>query len=200
MRLDWRIVLKAFLGFLAGLLLWSLLSPLYNRGLAELAERALRLGERPSVTRLDPDGNYVTINRSDFDPRSKRPGLPLHDLTFNFILMTALFAASRQIFTDRNVGGFVAASFVLMLTHVFALIAAVMKVYVSQLGLWSTVHYSAVARNGWSVTNHAYRVVLMYAIAFALWWIFRDPSESGTTKAKATSAKGGGGKEKRRVG
>jgi hypothetical protein len=190
LRLDWRIVLKAFLGFLAGLLLWVLLSPLYNRGIANLAERSLRLFERPSVTRLEPDGNYVTINRSDFDPRSKRPGLPLHDLTFNFILMTSLFAASRRIFTDRNVGGFVAASIVMMLTHVFALIAAVMKIYVSQLGLWSTIHYSTIARNGWGVANSAYRVVLMYAIAFALWWIFRDPNaEEAPVKKKSPGAK-----------
>ncbi len=40
--------------------------------------------------------------------------------------------------------------------------------------MWSKVHYSDFERNFWGVANHFYRLVLMYAIAFALWWIFRD--------------------------
>jgi hypothetical protein len=190
-RIDWRLAVKALAGFLAGLAVWVFLSPLYNRLIAATAEKTMHLFERPPVTQLKPAAdNYVTVDRRDFDPRSKRPGIALHDLTFNVILLTALFAASKRTFSDRNIGGFLAAAAALALTHVLGTVVEVMSIYVAKLGMWSTVHYSNIERNVWGVTNHFYRLVLMYAIAFALWWIFRDAS----TAAPAAAAK----KKKRR--
>lgn len=190
MRLDWRIVLKALGGFVTGLVLWTALSPLYTRATAAGAEWLLRSFEKPAVTRLVPvENNYVTVERSDFAPGSKRPGLPVSDLTFNFLLLTALFAATPKIFTDRNVGGFVGASVVMFLTHVLALVANVMSVYTNQLGLWSRVNYGEISRNFWGVVNHSYRLVLMYAVAFGLWWIFRDSRTADGAPAKKKKAR-----------
>lgn len=190
MRLDWRIVLKALGGFLAGLAIWTLLSPVYTRAVAGGAEWLLRSFEKPPVTRLVPvENNYVSVERSDFAPGSKRPALPVSDLTFNLLLLTALFAASPKVFTDRNVGGFVAACVVLFFTHVFALVAYVMSVYTNQLGLWSRVNYGEISRNFWGVMNHSYRLVLMYAIAFGLWWIFRDSRAVDGAPAKKKKAR-----------
>lgn len=174
-RLEWQRALKALGGFALGILLWMLLTPVYDRVLAASASAVIRISETPPVTRLRqaPDG-YVTVDRSDFDPRSKRPAVPVRDLTFNFVLLTALFAASRRVVSDRNIGGFLIGSAALALTHILALIVTVKNIYASQLGAWSRVHYSAFERNLWGVTNHFYRLVLMYAIAFGLWWLFRD--------------------------
>lgn len=184
-RIDWRLAVKALAGFVAGLALWVFLSPLYNRVIAAAAEKTLRLFERPPVTQLRPAAdNYVTVDRSDFDRRSKRPGIALHDLTFNVILLTALFAASKRPFSDRNIGGFLAASAALALTHILGAVVEVMSIYVAKLGMWSTVHYSSIDRNVWGVLNHFYRLVLMYAIAFALWWVFRDASTAEPAAAK----------------
>ena len=184
-RLDWRLAVRAFAGFLVGLAVWVFLSPPYNRVIAAAAEKTLRIFERPPVTQLRPaEDNYVTVDRRDFDPRSKRPGIALHDLTFNVILLTALFAASRRPFSDRNIGGFFAAAAILALTHILGLTIEVMSIYVAKLGMWSTVHYSNVERNVWGVANHFYRLVLMYAIAFALWWLFRDPATAEVAKKK----------------
>ncbi|HET8798530.1 MAG TPA: exosortase H-associated membrane protein, partial [Thermoanaerobaculia bacterium] len=133
----------------------------------------------------------ITVDRADFDPRSQRPAIPLRDLTFNVILLTALFAASKRTFSDRNIGGFIAAVVILALTHVLGAIAEVMSIYVAKLGMWSTVHYSDAQRTFWGVANHFYRLVLMYAIAFALWWVFRDRAEAGPVRPAA-------GKKKRR--
>jgi len=179
-RLDWRLVLKALLGFGAGMAVWLLLSPLYDSVIARSAQIVLRTFERPPVTHLRPgDDQYITVDRSDFDPRSKRPAIPLRDLTFNFILLTALFAYHKHPFSDRNIAGFLIASVLLAVTHVAAAITEVMSIYVAKLGLWSSVHYGAFARNFWGTANHFYRLVLMYAIAFALWWIFRGQSAEG---------------------
>ncbi len=185
-RIDWRIALRALAGFIAGVAVWVMLSPLYDRVIASGAETLMRAFEKPKVTRLHPGtDNYVTVERSDFDPRSKRPGIPIRDLTFNFVLLLALFVATKRPFTDRNIGGFVVASIVLSITHVLAAITEVMSIYVAKLGPWSRANYSDLSRNVWGVANHSYRLVLMYAIAFALWWIFRDPGTDPAKPAKA---------------
>jgi hypothetical protein len=190
-RIDWRLVLKGFAGFVVGVALWAFLTPVYDRLIAASAEKLLRAFEKPPVTRLRPqDDNHTTVDREDFDRRSKqRPAIPIRDLTFNIALLTALFAASRRTFSDRNMGGFVLAALLLALTHVLGTVAEVMSIYVAKLGMWSTVNYSPLERNVWGVLNHFYRLVLMYAIAFALWWIFRDPG---------TAAPAAAGKKKKR--
>lgn len=186
-RIDWRVALRAFLAFVAGVIVWALLSPLYDRIIASGAETLMRAFEKPKVTslRMQPDG-FVTVDRSDFDPRSKRPGIPVRDLTFNFVLLCALFAAAKRPFTDRNIGGFVVATLLLAMTHVLATVSEVMSIYVGKLGPWSRANYSDFSRNFWGVANHSYRLVLMYAIAFAIWWFFRDP---GAEPEKATKAR-----------
>jgi hypothetical protein len=158
-----------------GVVLWVLLSPVYDRVVAAGAESIMRAFEKPKVTRLRlAADNFTTVDRADFDPRSKRPGISIRDLTFNIVLLIALFAASSRPFTDRNIGGFLVAAVILALTHIFGVVTEVMSIYVAKLGLWSTVNYGEFDRNLWGVLNHFYRLVLMYAIAFALWWIFRD--------------------------
>lgn len=178
--LAWRTALRALAGFAAGLAVYVLITPLYDRVIAETAEKSMRAFERPPVTRLQraEDGN-VTVDRSDFDPRSRRPGIPLRDLTFNFVLLCALFAANQRPLSDRNIGGFLAASAALALTHVLGTMTEVMSIYALKLGMWSQMHFSAFERNFWGVASHFYRLVLMYAIAFALWWIFRAPAAGG---------------------
>lgn len=180
----WRVALRGLAGFAAGLVIWILLSPLYDRVVAFGAEKLLRTFERPAVTHLRvAEDNYVTVDRSDFDPRSKRPTISVRDLSFNFLLLTALFAISLRPFSDRNIGGFLVASVVMTFTHIAAAAAEVMSIYVAKLGPWSRAHNSDFERNLWGVASHSYRLVLMYAIAFALWWIFRDPAASAPAPA-----------------
>lgn len=176
-RIDWRLVLKALAGFLAGLALWVFVTPAYDRVVAASAEKVMRAFEDPPVTRLRrQDDNFVTVDRADFDPRSKRPAIPVRDLTFNIVLLTALFAASRRTFSDRNIVGFLIAVVLLWMTHVLGTVAEVMSIYVAKLGMWSTVHHSDFERNLWGVLNHFYRLVFMYAVVFALWWVLRGPA------------------------
>jgi hypothetical protein len=184
-QVDWRVALKGLAGFVAGLAIWILLTPLYDRAIAATAQGIMRAFENPKVTRLRPSTDqYVTVDRSDFDPRSKRPAISLRDLTFNIVLLVALFAMSARPFSDRNIGGFLAACAALALTHVGATVTEVMSIYVAKLGPWSQVHYSSFDRHVWGVANHFYRLVLMYAIAFALWWVFRDTGTPAGAKKK----------------
>ena len=51
-RIDWRLALKALAGFIAGVVLWTFLSPAYDRAIGAGAEAVLRAFEKPKVTRL----------------------------------------------------------------------------------------------------------------------------------------------------
>ena len=189
-RLEWRTVLKALAGFLVGLAIWIFLTPAYDKFIAAGAEKVIRAFEKPKVTRLQmAEDKNVTVDRADFDPRSKRPAIPIRDLTFNIVLLTALFAASKRPFSDRNILGFVISLALLAVSHIFGAVVEVMSIYVAKLGMWSTVHYSDLERNVWGVLNHFYRLVLMYAIAFALWWIFRGPDTAPVKEAAPAAAR-----------
>jgi hypothetical protein len=175
---GWKIAAKAFAGLVLGIVFWAALSPAYRSLVLPPAEIVLRATERPSVTRLSPDSNAgVIVERADFAPGSPRPGLPLNDLTFNVILIFALFAASKQTFSNRNVAGFLLALVALWPIHIGALFLRVKTVYVLQLGPWSAANYGAFERNLWSGLDHFYRIAGIYAAAFVLWWIFRPESE-----------------------
>lgn len=170
----WKQVLKALAGFALGLALWLGFSESYRSAVLVPAEAILNLSESPDITELMAgEGAGVLVNRADFPPQSPRPVIPLIDLTFNVILLFALFAISKPTFSNANVAGLGISLLVLWLTHVAALIIRIKKIYALQLGAWSEVHYGAFARNMWGSLDHFYRIVGIYAVAFVLWWIFR---------------------------
>ncbi|HVT03440.1 MAG TPA: hypothetical protein VHL58_08730 [Thermoanaerobaculia bacterium] len=175
--LNWRTAIKGAAGAGAGLFLWLVLSPIYAGFLAWSAEPLLRAFERPAVTRLNTDNTYIRIDRSDFGVRINHPEIPSDDLTFNVILLCALFAGATRPLRDRNIFSFLLASLLLAITHVLATIVTVMSTCATKMGTWSLEHYGKVARNVWGLSYHFYRLVLMYAIAFAIWWIVR-PAEN----------------------
>jgi len=191
-RIDWRTALKGLAAFIVAVAIWAGVSPLYDRAVAAGAEVLMRTFERPAVTTLIATGSDVKVDRSDFDPRSPRPGLPVIDLTFNWVLLAALFAINPRPFSDRNIFRFLLASLLLYITHIAALATEVMSIYVLRLGPWSRVHYGELARNFWGTLNHSYRFVLMFAIVFGLWWALR-PSDLPSPRAR------GEGGAKRRV-
>ena len=182
-RIDWQTALKGLAGFVAAVVIWVAASPVYDRFVAGGAELMLRTFEKPAVTRLTANGEDVKVDREDFDPRSPRPGLPVIDLTFNWVLLAALFAINPRPYSDRNIFRFLFASLLMSITHMAALATEVMSIYVARLGLWSRMHYGDLARNFWGVANHSYRFVLMFAIAFGLWWALRPGVEEPVSRS-----------------
>jgi hypothetical protein len=186
---------KALAGFLLGLLLWRSATPFYDSGLAMAAEPILRAMERPSVTRLDARGREIVVDREDFPVSSPRPGIPVDDLTFNVILLAALFAANRRPLRAENLLGFGLGCVGLFAGQVLGLVAAVRSLYAFDLGPWSAAHYGAMARNFWATAAHFYRLIGSYALAFLLWWLIRglfgetpgerQRSQGGTLKSDA---------------
>lgn len=189
-RNHWQTAAKALAGFFIGLLVWWGMGPSYATILAKSTEPVVRLAEEPPVTRLRSDDRNVIVNRTDFPPTSARPGVPAHDLTFNLILLTTLFAANRGTFSNRNVAGFALALVLLYITHVLGLLAAIKSIYALQLGEWSRVHYGDMLRNFWAGAAHFYRLVGLYAFAFAIWWLCSPDPTSATQVVSGRQMKG----------
>jgi len=182
----WRLVLRGAVGFLIGLAVWGGLSVPYTRLLASLSETVVRLDERPPVTSITSNGTLMMVDRSDFpsSPSSGRLGVESTDITFNFILLMTLFAASTRALSDRNVFGFAGAAVALVFVHVAAVVSFVKAYYALSFGPWSESHYGFVARHFWEAAPYFYSVVGVYGFAIALWWLFR-PSSQPTPKRPA---------------
>ena len=170
-----KLAAKGAAGFLIALAVWLGLSVPYTRLLASVSEVVIRLAERPAVTLISPQGTLMVIDRTDIrrSPSSGQLAVESTDITFNFILLTTLFAASGRALSDRNVFGFVGAAVALFFVHVAAVVSFVKAYYALSFGPWSTLHYGLVARKFWGAAPYFYSVVGVYGFAFALWWIFR---------------------------
>ncbi len=173
-----KLAAKGAAGFLLALAAWWGLSVPYTRLLASVSEAVIRLAERPSVTLISPQGTLMVIDRTDIrrSPSSGQLAVESTDITFNFILLTTLFAASGRALSDRNVFGFVGAAVALFFVHVAAVVSFVKAYYATSFGPWSALHYGLVARKFWGAAPYFYSVVGVYGFAFALWWIFRPSS------------------------
>jgi hypothetical protein len=180
----WPILAKGAAGFLAGMALWWALSAPYARLLASVSGSLMRMAERPPVTRLSADGTELVIDRDDFPRASPRPGLLLMDLTANVIVLTALFAATRHPFNDRNIWRLFLAALCLVAVHVMAVVFNVQAIYALRLGAWSERNYGPVARNFWGAGAHFYSVAGVFGAAFALWWLFRPTPFENTARSK----------------
>lgn len=162
--------------------------PLWERMALRPAEAVIRIAESPEVTRLRSQGNGgVMVDRSDFPRRSGRPVVDFRGITYNVMLLTALFATAPRPFSGKNLLGFLLASVVLWIVHLFTLIADVQAIYALALGAWSEARYGPLARNFWAGYQHFYKILGVFAFPIAAWWFFRDTD----------SERRGGGRKRR---
>lgn len=175
-------IAKAIAGLVLGTALWWTLAEPYTRMIAGVAETVMRTFERPAVTRLQPSGAQVVIDRSDFQRGSPRPALGTAILTVNFVLLTALFASNPRSFETTNVIRYAIAALLLVPVHIAAVIVNVNSIYALRLGPWSIAHYNAMERNIWGAAAHSYTLLGGFGCAFLLWWLLK-PSGISTTSA-----------------
>ena len=195
--LSARAALRGVAGFLLGLVLWFGFARPYDRTIAFGAQALANVFESPNVTRLEPGKGEVRLERRDFPPGSPRPGLPVTDIHFNFVLLTALFALDPRPLRGPHVVGFLAACGILWLVHIVALVFQVQSVYVTSLGAWSLAHYGPVARNFWAGGWHFYQIAARFAAPFVLWWFFgrREDEKKPREKPREKPRRGKGKKK-----
>ncbi len=162
-------IVRWVVGLALGLAIWLGLGPVYHPVIVFTTGLVLNVVEHPNVTSLEPVGDSVLVNRSDFDRRSPKPQLSVSDLSFNIVLVVAL-AIGAGIDTRKRELRIPATILILILLHTGALYARIMSIYALQLGAWSTANYGPIARNIWATTTHFYRFVGCHAAAFLIWW------------------------------
>lgn len=164
--MSWRVVARAALGAAAGYAIWrmswraeaAMATPLVN---ALLHFSSIRVGAADGIiTIASQSGRGLGTVRFDL-------------LTFNFIALCALFAATLRL---HRLARATAAVIALFFVHVLALLCTVeATALVSRVSRGEDV--SAVAWNTWTALSQGYQVVGAYALVFALWWFLGDGAD-----------------------
>jgi len=165
-------VVGFILGLILGCILWFQAAPAYNLPLAAAAEPLLRLDRRFASAELVADGRAVRVAPRDttaLPPAS----IPADQLTYNIIILLALFASNPHPWRGRNLTALGLSLIPVAVTHVLALLVSIESTYAVRLGAWSEAHYGSFAMNGWLMGELFVRVVGMFGVVFACWWVSR---------------------------
>ena len=165
-----RLVRDILLSAVASAIVWTTITPVYNRVLVRWTEQLVRLTESPSVSRVEmQDRHYAAIRRSDFSGDKHLYRIRVTDIHFNLILTGALFAAVPAIAARRRLTNLGWALFASILFHILLFFFFVKFVYATQLGAWSAEHYGAFARNFWGLGKHMLDLAFKFALPLILW-------------------------------
>jgi len=160
--------LRFIAGAAAGFLLWWYGTLFYNGALAFTAESLLGLDARLCGPHLIADERKIEVRaRLCVAPTAT---IPADQLTYNIILLAALFAMRW-----RSITSFLISLFVVALTHVLSLAVSVESTYAARNGAWSDKHYSVFEQQAWVSTEFFWRLVGMFAIVFVCWWVTQAP-------------------------
>jgi len=159
------------LRFLAGLALgvwiWWAATPAYNYFLAPATQLLLHADRRLADAVLVPQERKIFITSSTPLPTAT---MPADQLTYNIILLLALFAMNDRPWRVANVRGLAIALVILFLSHCIGLIISIESTYAMRQGAWSEQHYGDAAANFWLTTELVFRIVGMFGVVFASWW------------------------------
>jgi hypothetical protein len=159
------------LRFLAGLALgvwiWWAAAPAYNHVLAPATGLLLHADRRLADAVLVPQERKVFVTSATPLPTAL---MPADQLTYNIILLLALFASNEQAWRLANLRGLAIALAILFLSHCIGLLISIESTYALRLGAWSEQHYSDAAGSFWLTTELIFRIVGMFGVVFASWW------------------------------
>ena len=176
---NWALLLvrNALLWVVPVVLLWTLMTPVYNRFLLGSAQNLVHLTEYPSVTDLmRKDNHFAYISRRDFPPaKSLVHSFRVTDVHFHLIMLGVLFLAGPGIPWRRRLENLGWAFLITIFFDIFLIFFYVKSTYV-HLGPWSAAHYSAFAINFWGLAEHVLDLAFKFALPLLLWagFYYRD--------------------------
>jgi len=169
LRLPLRRILQFVAGLIAGTLLWMWLAEPYNVLLARLTQPLVHIDARLRDAQLVARGDRIDVVSST---GTLPPGnIPAVQLTFNVILLIALFASNKRPFSDRNARAFALSLLVVLLLHPVGAWIAVESTYATRAGEWSDAHYGAASSSIWLMAELFWRLTGMFGVAFGCWWV-----------------------------
>lgn len=164
-----RFLKRLPLTLVVSMVLWFILRPVIEPAVAGLAQTLIRAFEYPRVTRLVVDDHRVQVRRSDFRTDSQIPTVPLNDITFNVIVLMALYLALPRPQSRRQLERLFMGVCVLYLTQALNLVFHVKTLYALGLGDWSHQHYSDLARNVFGFLRYFTDLPGRFSFPFLIW-------------------------------
>ena len=159
--------LRFLAGFAIGVVIWGIATPAYNRLLAPATQLLLHADPRLAAAVLVPQERKIFVTSSTPLPTAT---MPADQLSYNVILLLALFASNDRPWRLANLRGIVIALLVLFVSHCIGLVISIESTYAVRQGVWSDQHYGDAAANFWLTTELVFRIVGMFGVVFASWW------------------------------
>jgi hypothetical protein len=159
--------LRFLAGLVIGVWIWWAATPAYNHVLAPATQLLLHVDRRLADAVLVPQERKIFITSATPLPTAT---MPADQLTYNVILMLALFAMNDRPWRLTNVRGLAIALVILFVSHCIGLIISIESTYAVRQGAWSDQHYGDAAANFWLTAELVFRIVGMFGVVFASWW------------------------------
>src|ERR1043166_3401353 len=164
----WRVI-RLIAGLIAGIALWWSCSDAWNRALAVLTQPFMNIDRRIADGSLVAVGHTIVVQ--PLVASLPMATIPADQLTYNVILLVALFASNRAPFSDRNMKSFAIALAIVLLLHPIGLFVSIESTYAMQQGAWSGQPYGETAQRVWVNGEVFYRLIGMFGVVFAAWWL-----------------------------
>lgn len=160
-------VCRFLAGLVLGVVIWWAATPLYNYALAPATQLLLHADRRLADLVLVPQERKVFVTSATPMPTAT---IPADQLTYNVILLLALFASNERCWSLANLRGLAIAMAIVFLSHCVSLVISIESTYALRQGLWSEQHYSSAGANFWITAELVFRIVGMFGVVFAAWW------------------------------
>jgi len=154
---------------IAAVVIWLLLRPAIDTTVAGLAQTLVRSFEYPRVTRLVIDDDRAQMRRTDLRTDSKVPSVSMTEVTFNTIVLLALYLALPHPFSRKQLERLFMGWCVLCLSQSINLLFHVKTLYSMGLGEWSQHHYSDLARNIFGFGRYFTDLPGRFSFPFLIW-------------------------------
>ncbi len=178
----WPRVLRFGAALIVAAVAWYNLTPLYDHLLAAAAAPLLKIDPRFRQARLAASERIIKVTGG-----VPAADIPADQLTYNVILLVALFASNRRPLRDRNVVALLFSMAILIVLHIVAVLLSVESTYAVRMGEWSTAHYGTGGSTFWLYAEIFYRLVGMFGVVFACWWVTTIGAKGGTRTPTAVN-------------
>ena len=157
------------LTLLASIVIWLLIRPAVDRATAGLAQTLVRSFEYPRVTRLVVSDHHVQMRRTDLRTDSAVPTVSMTEVSFNTIILLALYLALPRPFSRRQLERLFMGWCLLYFSQAVNLVFHVKTLYALGLGEWSQHYYSDLARNVFGFGRYFTDLPGRYSFPFLIW-------------------------------
>ena len=154
---------------IAAVIIWLILRPAIDTMVAGLAQTLIRAFEHPRVTRLVVEDHRAQMRRTDLRSDSKLPSASMTEVTFNTIVLLALYLALPRPFSRKQLERLFMGWCVLCFSQSINLLFHVKTLYAMGLGEWSQHHYSDFARNIFGFGRYFTDLPGRFSFPFLIW-------------------------------